>query len=118
MLRSTLTSLGIILGVAAVILMVAIGEGNKNAAIRDIQALGAKNIIIRSQRPPESSSPTEQRSLTIKYGLTDVDMSRIESFMSGVEKIVPVKTVGSEVSYDSRRTTSQTFGTTPISGRP
>ncbi|MBG84404.1 MAG: ABC transporter ATP-binding protein [Phycisphaerae bacterium] len=113
MLRSTLTSLGIILGVAAVILMVAIGEGNKNAAIRDIQALGAKNIIIRSQRPPESSSSTEQRSLTIKYGLTDVDLARIESFMTGVEKIVPVKTVGSEVSFDSRRTTSQTFGTTP-----
>ena len=45
MLRSVLTSLGIILGVAAVILMVAIGEGNKRAAIRDIQALGAKNII-------------------------------------------------------------------------
>ena len=41
LLRSTLTSLGIILGVAAVILMVSIGEGNKQAALRDIQKLGA-----------------------------------------------------------------------------
>lgn len=113
MLRSTLTSLGIILGVAAVILMVAIGEGNKIAAIRDIQALGANNIILRSQRPPESSTSTEQRSLTIKYGLTDNDLLRIESFLPDVQRIVPVKTVGSEVSFDSRRTTSQTFATTP-----
>ena len=56
LLRSTLTSLGIILGVAAVILMVSIGEGNKQAALRDIQKLGANNIIVRSKKPPESTS--------------------------------------------------------------
>ena len=38
-LRSVLTSLGVILGVAAVIVVVAIGEGNKRAALRDISAL-------------------------------------------------------------------------------
>ena len=41
LLRSVLTSLGIILGVGAVIVMVSIGEGNKQAALREIQALGA-----------------------------------------------------------------------------
>ena len=45
LLRSVLTSLGIILGVSAVIVMVSIGEGNKRAALRDIQALGATNVI-------------------------------------------------------------------------
>ncbi len=53
MLRSVLTSLGIILGVAAVIIMVSIGEGNKQAALRAIEALGATNIIVRSSLPPE-----------------------------------------------------------------
>ena len=66
-LRSTLTSLGIVFGVAAVILMVAIGEGNKQAALREIQALGATNVIVRSQRPPESASfGTEERSFGVK----------------------------------------------------
>ena len=55
-LRSVLTSLGIILGVAAVIVMVAIGEGNKQAALRDIQALGATNIIVRSIKPTGTTS--------------------------------------------------------------
>ncbi|MEE2908328.1 MAG: ABC transporter permease [Planctomycetota bacterium] len=114
MLRSTLTSLGIILGVAAVILMVAIGEGNKNAAIRDIQALGARNIIIRSQRPPESGNiGTERRSFAVKYGLEDADLARIKTFISNAETIVPVKSVGSEVSFGARRVTSQTYGTLP-----
>ncbi|MFO0002332.1 MAG: ABC transporter permease, partial [bacterium] len=53
-LRSTLTSLGIILGVAAVIVVTAIGEGNKRAALRDIQALGATNVIVRSVTPAEA----------------------------------------------------------------
>ena len=55
MLRSVLTSLGIILGVAAVIVMVSIGEGNKQAALREIQALGATNVIVRSSKPPEAA---------------------------------------------------------------
>ena len=72
LLRSCLTSLGIILGVAAVILMVSIGEGNKQAALRDIQELGANNIIVRSQKPPESTSVgSQRRSFLVKYGLLD-----------------------------------------------
>ncbi len=114
MLRSVLTSLGIILGVAAVILMVAIGEGNKRAAIRDIQALGARNIIVRSQRPPESSSVgTEQRSFVARFGLEDFDWNRLEQAVSDAAHIVPLKAFGSEISRGSKRTTSQVFGTTP-----
>ncbi len=60
LLRSVLTSLGIILGVAAVIVMVSIGEGNKQAALRDIQALGETNVILRSSQPPESASMVGQ----------------------------------------------------------
>ena len=114
MLRSVLTSLGIILGVAAVILMVAIGEGNKRAAIRDIQALGARNIIVRSQRPPESSSVgTERRSFVARFGLEDFDWNRLEQAVSDAAHIVPLKAFGSEISRGSKRTTSQVFGTTP-----
>ena len=74
MLRSVLTSLGIILGVGAVIVMVSIGEGNKQAALRDIQALGATNVIVRSTLPPESSSfGSEERSYVASYGITRAD---------------------------------------------
>ena len=39
-----------------VITMVAIGEGSKQDALMQIERLGARNIIVRSVRPPESSS--------------------------------------------------------------
>ena len=54
-LRSLLTTLGIIFGVAAVIIMVAIGEGTKQAALEQLRQLGARNILIRSVPPPESN---------------------------------------------------------------
>ena len=110
MLRSILTSLGIILGVAAVILMVAIGEGNKRAAVRDIQALGARNIIVRSQRPPESAAASgEERSFVAKFGLEDVDWARLEHTLPDANRMVPLKAFGSEVSYGPRRTVSQVY---------
>ena len=68
-LRSVLTSLGIILGVAAVIVVVAIGEGNKRAALRDIESLGATNIIVRSSKPPATGSASSVRSFVVSYGL-------------------------------------------------
>ncbi|MDP7029321.1 MAG: ABC transporter permease [Phycisphaerales bacterium] len=114
MLRSILTSLGIILGVAAVILMVAIGEGNKRAAVRDIQALGARNIIVRSQRPPEATAAGgQQRSFVARFGLNDVDWDRLEQALPDAKRMVPLKAFGSEVSVGPRRTVSQVFGTTP-----
>lgn len=61
-LRSLLTALGIILGVAAVIVMVAIGEGTKQAALEQIQQLGARNILVRSIKPPESNEASGKRS--------------------------------------------------------
>ena len=77
MLRSALTSLGIILGVAAVIVMVSIGEGNKQAALRGIEALGATNIIVRSSNPPETASMGgEERSFIAQYGLTRAEFDK------------------------------------------
>lgn len=112
-LRSTLTSLGIILGVAAVIVVVSIGEGNKQAALREITALGATNIIVRSQKPPQSSSASSMNSFLVKYGLERVDLRRLQSSLPDVKRMVPLKSVGSEVRRRTERTVSQVYGTTP-----
>jgi putative ABC transport system permease protein len=114
LLRSILTSLGIILGVGAVIIMVAIGEGNKQAALREITALGATNIIVRSTKPPETSAMgSQQRSFLVSYGLRREDLRRLDAAPTGTVSIVPLKAVGSEVSRGPQRLTSQVFGTTP-----
>ncbi len=115
MLRSILTALGIIFGVMAVITMVSIGEGSKRSALDQIEALGARNIIVRSAKPPESQQAQSgrQRSFSLKYGLTRDDLDAIRANFSDVETIVPLKQVGGQVLRESYRLPSQAFGTTP-----
>jgi putative ABC transport system permease protein len=114
-LRATLTSLGIILGVAAVIVVVAVGEGNKRAALRDIAALGATNIIVRSSKPPESNSQNSARTMFVAYGLLRQDLRRLENSdaIANASHVVPLKAVGGEVTFEGARMGSQVFGTTP-----
>src|SRR3954468_15355011 len=98
-LRSFLTALEIILGVGAVITMVSVGEGSKRAALLQIERLGAKNIIIRSQKPAEAAQQQggQQRSWVSKYGLTRDDLTVIEANFPNSEALVPVKEVGMNV---------------------
>src|SRR5437016_5444023 len=71
-LRSTLTALGIILGVGSVIVMLAVGEAARYEAIRQIEQLGATNIIIRSVKPIDKKDKSESE--TVEYGLTRNDL--------------------------------------------
>ncbi|RMH31352.1 MAG: FtsX-like permease family protein [Planctomycetota bacterium] len=115
MLRSILTALGIIFGVSAVITMVAIGEGSTAEALAQIERLGARNIIIRSEQPPESPNQQggQQRSRMLKYGLTREDLRVIQENFPDASSVVPLKEVGSQLLRGSIAQTSQTFGTTP-----
>src|SRR3954454_15175589 len=89
-LRSLLTALGIIFGVAAVIVMVSIGEGTKQAAMEQIKQLGATNILVRSNEPPESNDASSKSQRVLKYGLTRTDLTRLEE-LPGLKKIVKVR---------------------------
>src|ERR1700704_3021309 len=68
-LRAFLSVLGIIIGTAAVIALMAFGEGSMQDALEDIKRLGATNIIVRSVKPPEDGS-NASRSRILTYGLT------------------------------------------------
>lgn len=113
-LRSILTCLGVILGVAAVIVVVSIGEGNKQSALRDIAALGATNIIVRSSKPPDAASASQARTFISRYGISFEDARRLQGALSDSSSIVPLKAVGSEISRGAFRTNSQCFGTLPL----
>ncbi len=101
--RSLLTALGIIIGVAAVVCMAGYGEGSKRAEIASIQALGARNILLTSVKPPLSSvtpdgNEPSKASRIAAYGLTDLDVLRILTPEVGpIERAVPMQRVGSFV---------------------
>jgi putative ABC transport system permease protein len=107
-LRSALTSLGIIIGVGAVITMLAIGEGAKQKTLRDVNQLGATNIILRSVPPTESKQVTNQRNQLLIYGLkrSDLDLIRTQAakgIVPGVEMIVPLRDAGKDVTRDENK---------------
>ncbi|MEO0964953.1 MAG: ABC transporter permease [Planctomycetota bacterium] len=112
-LRSLLTALGIIFGVAAVIAMVAIGEGNKQKALADIRQLGVTNIILRSVQPAQGESMAGGNQRLTQYGLKRIDQRRIEQTVGPVRNIVPLKRVGNQVYRSVRQAPAEVYGTTP-----
>jgi putative ABC transport system permease protein len=116
LLRSILTALGIILGVAAVIIMSSLGEGSKRQALAQLERLGARNIIVRSQRPPETQSQQgnqNNRSWVAKYGVTRETFDVVKTNFPDALAVVPLKEIGSQVLREDKRKTSQAYGTTP-----
>jgi putative ABC transport system permease protein len=98
-LRSGLTMLGIVFGVFSVIAMLAIGEGASAQAQKQIVALGATNIIVRSIRPVEGSSSDQNAGASPRYGLTRTDFKRLQKTISTVKNAIPVR----ELPREARR---------------
>ena len=88
-LRSILTTLGMVFGVASVIAMLAIGEGANHEAQLQIQELGSQNIILRTIKPPEEEDKQQrQGSYILDYGLTYEDVMSIRETISGITLVV------------------------------
>ena len=79
-LRSSLTTAGILFGVASVIAMLAVGEGAKRDALEQFRSMGVSNIIARSKKPPETQQSSTQSSFSaLAYGLYYHEADLVES---------------------------------------
>jgi putative ABC transport system permease protein len=115
-LRSLLTSLGVLFGVASVIAMLAIGEGLSHDVQARIQALGSNNIIVRSIKPPESSNAGAERSRLSVYGLTYQDAERMRESLPNAQVVVVVRAIYQDARYEDRRSDARVVGTVPWFG--
>jgi putative ABC transport system permease protein len=111
-LRSALAVLGVVFGVGSVIVMLSVGEGARQAAIQQIEELGATNIIIRSVKPAEV--PTDEQSDGIAtYGLAPQDVSRLQHFIPTVSTVTPMREDRKEMRYQARKVTGRLVGVEP-----
>jgi len=110
-LRSALSVLGIIIGIFAVITLLAFGEGSKQDALEDIRRTGATNIIIRSVKPPDDSSTT-RRSFILGYGLTQKDYEQFLT-LPDVSNAVRMRVFPQEIRRYERMYNGRVVGTTP-----
>ena len=96
-LKSMLTALGIIFGVAAVIAMLAIGKGAKQEIMEQMKMVGVNNILINPVVQDASSSTEEGEKQTKKFsrGLSMLDVDAIRETIPSVKRISP------EISFNS-----------------
>ncbi|MBM4092650.1 MAG: FtsX-like permease family protein [Planctomycetes bacterium] len=111
-LRSFLAIVGILIGITAVIWLVAMGEGASFQAQQQIKDLGANNIIIISQKPASTSS-SSQSALFIPYGLLREDYQRIITNVPFLEQAVPMREIKREVRYGAATAEARLVGCTP-----
>ena len=114
-LRSFLTALGVVFGVASVVAMLAIGEGASHEAQEQIRKLGSQNIILQSAKPSDSGgSNNETRSMVIDYGLTSKDITQIQRTVPDIRMVVPSRFITDLVwSYD-RKADARIVGALPV----
>jgi len=99
-LRAGLAMLGILIGVTAVIWLVALGEGVSYQAQQQIKDLGATNIIIKSVKPA-SASPKSMGAFFIEYGVTRDDFERIRTIPT-IIRSVPMRDIHKEARFSDR----------------
>jgi putative ABC transport system permease protein len=94
-LRSLLTMLGMIFGVAAVVAMLSIGAGAQQEVIAFIEQLGVRNVIVEAREAPDG--PTLEKVRALSAGLTLADLRDIQANVarlaatSARKRIMPVK---------------------------
>lgn len=108
-MRSMLTSLGIIIGVSAVIIMLAVGTGASIKIAKDMESMGSNLLMIRSGsvttggvRMGSGTRPT----LTIK------DAEAINSYAQGVLAVAPYSSESKQLTFGNQNWATSVAGTT------
>lgn len=89
--KTILTALGIIFGVAAVITMLAIGNGAQQEILNQMKLVGVNNIIIQPLKPDPNKSIDENQKQHKKFspGLSINDVRSIKSVLPSVQEVCP-----------------------------
>jgi len=109
-LRSFLTALGVVIGVAAVVAMTAIGAGARARVTATFESMGSNLLVIRSGsshgggvRGGAGTQPT----------LTWDDLHAIEEEVPGLAQVAPVVASASQVMAEGQNWATSIQGTTP-----
>jgi len=110
-LRSFLTILGIVIGVAAVIGMLGVGEGAKSQITSQIEKLGSNVLTVFPRRPENKEEALEWRGRS--KGLTHEDAIAIKEKISAVNEVAPQIRTQERVRYLDKYWDTRLLGTSP-----
>ncbi|MDR1140660.1 MAG: ABC transporter permease [Planctomycetaceae bacterium] len=113
-MRSMLTVLGIFIGVASVIWLMAIGEGISLKAQEQIESLGANNIIVRTLKPANPDMATLGRRPVPSFGLKREDYERVKATIPAIIAHMPVREIRRTFASGANECDGRLVGTTPL----
>ena len=105
-MRSFLTLLGIVIGVAAVIAMITIGSGTTERVKGDIAKLGSNLLVVRAARPDRSGSS----SFTAKR-LDDKDLAGLVNGLDNAKAVSAASSQQVRIVYGAQNTSAEVTGT-------
>lgn len=105
-LRSSLTMLGIIIGVAAVIAVIAIGQGGRAAILTSLEGMGTNLFVVY---PSGSSSSTP---LTSQDMITLDDVEAVKNVVPTLKAVAPTSYIGTMSEYGKEKQRTSVICTT------
>jgi len=109
-LRTALALLGIVIGVSAVIVMVAIGNGAQEQVLSKIEAMGTNLIVINAAQVQKSAGRQQIRGTVTTLTLEDVEAVGREC--SDVNSAAPLQSKKMQVKFGNLSTNTTVVGTT------
>lgn len=96
--RSSLTILGIVIGITSIILLMSIGQGAQRLILSQVQGLGSKTIFIVPGRQPSGPSDAAQ---TLSDSLKEKDLTALKrkENVPGLNRIMPIVFGAESASY-------------------
>ncbi len=110
-LRTGLTMLGVIIGIAAVISITAVGEGAQKSAEGQLRSLGTDVIFVLAGSPTSNSNPVSQAAGTAST-LTWEDAEAIAVQAPAVAGVAPVLNVPGQLVWSNKNVSTVVVGTT------
>ncbi len=109
-MRSALTMLGVVIGVAAVIAMVAIGQGTKAKIARQMERLGSSRLTVYSGSSRRGGRSAGSGTITT---LKAADARALVEEVDGVDMAAPMVRGSAQIVYGNKNWLPRFTGTTP-----
>jgi len=109
--RALLTMLGVIIGVAAVITMIAIGEGAQKAVVDRIEALGSNLLFVSPGAARGGGMFVRQSGTSVRLKREDADAILEKSAL--IEAVIPEVSRSAQVKYGNSNWGTRVLGTVP-----
>jgi len=110
--RSLLTILGVVIGIVAVVLVIAMGQGAKLLILNEVESFGSNMVIVRPGRQPEG--PADLANTLFGESITDREVKALQrpENVPDIVSVEPAVIVSGSISYQDNVYRPVIFGWT------